>query len=94
MITKIKEKMIHLLGGKTNDEVADMFKMAADIGTDAGMMCAYASMLSYAKKLYGLSAEEWSDKMYKRIRESCEEVSAIVDAKLEERKKEVGELAE
>lgn len=62
-MNKIKEKLIHLLGGVTKEEHNKWleYKYAH------GKFNAIEFLLSEAKRLYGLTADQWSEQMYERI---------------------------
>ena len=62
-MNKIKEKLIHWLGGVTKEEHNKWleYKYAH------GKFHAIEFLLSEAKRLYGLTADQWSEQMYERI---------------------------
>lgn len=71
---KLKEKLIHLLGGLTIEESQESDKKSFHIGR----YTAFSVIKQKADELYGLSAEEWSKKIYcfieQRMRQETEYV--------------------
>lgn len=65
---RIKTKLIHLLGGETEEESADHRRT----GFQLGYMYARREILKFADSLYGCSAEEWCKKMYEELFKSGE----------------------
>lgn len=65
---RIKTKLIHLLGGVTEEESADHRR----IGFKCGYKYARREILMFADSLYGCSAEEWCKKMYEELSKSGE----------------------
>ena len=63
MINKIKTKLIHLLGGYTEDEQRENGRNSFN----DGVYTTYCYMMSFANSLYGLSADDWCKKMYQYI---------------------------
>ena len=59
-MNKIKEKLIHWLGGVTKEENVSIVRYEH---TD-GMLMAYDEVLAIMKKAYGMSAEEWAKYVY------------------------------
>lgn len=66
-MNKIKEILIHWLGGRTPEETADAMLTSRDKGVTVGKFLARRAMLIHAEGLYGLPAEEWCKKMYEYI---------------------------
>ena len=67
---KIKDKLIKLLGGYTEDEVLQMRIKHNDKCCDAiktGIGIATSSLLCAAHQIYGCSAEKWSNQIYEDI---------------------------
>ena len=68
---KIKDKLIKLLGGYTEDEVVQMRIRHNDKYCDAiktGIGIATSSLLCAAEQIYGCSAEKWSNHIYECIK--------------------------
>ena len=65
MIDKIKTKLIHWLGGYTEDECRAKCIDAYKVGAKN---MAY-NMKVFADRLYGLPADEWCKEMYERIKQ-------------------------
>ena len=67
---KIKDKLIKLLGGYTEDEVMQMHIENQEECSDAvsmGIGIATSSLLCVAQEIYGCSAEKWSNEIYEDI---------------------------
>ena len=67
---KIKDKLIKLLGGYTEDEVMQMDIENQEECSDAvqmGIGIATSSLLCAADEIYGCSAEKWSNQIYEDI---------------------------
>lgn len=64
-MNKIKEFIIHMLGGLTIDESVKSDSNCFDMG----YFKAYYNIKAYADSLYGLPADEWCEKMYEHIEE-------------------------
>lgn len=62
---KIREKLIHLLGGFTSKDVDNNIVFAKRVRI--------YQIKKYADQLYGLSADEWCAKMYEYITEAEKE---------------------
>lgn len=67
---KIKEILIHLLGGLTAAEYAEGSQEAYELG----MTIVNCETKKYADSLYGLPSEEWCAKMYEYLRRYDEEL--------------------
>ena len=68
---KIKDKLIKLLGGYTEDEVIQMHIENQEECCDAvsnGIGIATSSLLCAAEQIYGCSAEKWSNHIYECIK--------------------------
>lgn len=63
IMNKIKEKLIHLLGGVTKEE----HNKRLEYRYAHGKFYAIEFLLSEAKRLYGLPADQWSNQMYECI---------------------------
>lgn len=67
-MNKVRETLIHWLGGFTKEEYLDNGSEA----WDRGFECSLESARMYAKSLYGLNAEEWCKKMYEHLQGSTD----------------------
>lgn len=68
---KIKDKLIKLLGGYTEDEVIQMRIENQEECCDAvqnGIGIATSSLLCAAHEIYGCSSEKWSNHIYECIK--------------------------
>ena len=65
MKTRIKNYLIHKLGGKTVSECADKSQKARN----AGYNFAYVEVHEYMKELNGLNAQDWSERVWKYVTE-------------------------
>lgn len=63
MIDKIKTKLIHWLGGYTEAEK----RANGNSKYNSGVFVTYCHLLSFADRLYGLSADDWCKRMYQHI---------------------------
>lgn len=63
MLKIIQIKLIHILGGKTIEEVDKFSKYYKH----KGYLYAYWEMYDYCKSLNGLSKQKWIDKVWKTI---------------------------
>ena len=100
---KIKDKLIKLLGGYTEDEVVQMRIRHNDKCCDAiktGIGIATSSLLCSAHQIYGCSAEKWSNQIYEDImtlyfsvlkRDSAFRLSFIDDEEVLKDREEHGE---
>lgn len=100
---KIKDKLIKLLGGYTEDEVMQMHIENQEEYSDAvhtGIGIATSSLLCSAHQIYGCSAEKWSNQIYEDImtlyfsvlkRDSVFRLSFIDDEEVLKDSKEHGE---
>ena len=100
---KIKDKLIKLLGGYTEDEVFQMHIENQEECSDAvqmGIGIATSSLLCAADEIYGCSAEKWSNQIYDDIktlyfsvlkRDSVFRLSFIDDEEVLKDSKEHGE---
>lgn len=67
---KIKEILIHWLGGYTEkDKFEATFDLAYRIGSGYGRAVERSEIKVFADSLYGLSADEWCNKMYEYLTE-------------------------
>lgn len=65
---KIKETLIHWLGGYTEkDKFEGTFNMAFSAGTKLGRDAERNEIKEFADSLFGLNADEWCKKMYEFI---------------------------
>lgn len=67
---KIKDRLIKLLGGYTEDEVVQMHIENQEECCNAvqtGIGIATSSLLCSAQEIYGCSAEKWSNQIYEDI---------------------------
>ena len=67
---KIKDKLIKLLGGYTEDEVMQMYiehQEECCAAVTNGIRIATSSLLCSAHQIYGCSAEKWSNQIYEDI---------------------------
>lgn len=73
---KIKEILIHWLGGYTEEEICKSYRNGYYTGWDINTR----GIKRFADSLYGLNAEDWCEKMYEFIEE---EYDANKDCKID-----------
>lgn len=59
ILKKLKTKVIHYLGGYTEEEAMNAYKK--------GKLYAYERVKTRAKELYGFPADEWCNLLYEHI---------------------------
>lgn len=64
----IKTKLIHLLGGLTQEVCDDRLRNAFDNGKLVGGRMALSNLKQFADNHYGLNADEWCTLMYNKIK--------------------------
>lgn len=67
---KIKEILIHWLGGYTAEE----FEQESQESYEVGYLSNNSDVKKYADSLYGLPSEEWCKQMYEYLRRYDEEL--------------------
>lgn len=72
----IKTKLIHLLGGLTQEECDDMLLRAYDKGKLVGGRMVLRNLKQFADEHYGLNADEWCSLVYN---EMDQRIAAIPD---------------
>ena len=70
MMKNIKIKLIHLLGGISQDEAKKFVDNAFRDGDMYGRTVTKLYFISLEEKLYGKSKQEWIDIMHKAIKNS------------------------
>ena len=68
MMKNIKTKLIHLLGGISQDEAKKLSNNAFHDGDVYGRVVTKLYLKSLEEKLYGKSKQEWIDMMHKAIK--------------------------
>lgn len=68
MMKNIKTKLIHLLGGISQDEAKKFINNAFHYGDVYGRYFSKRYLISLEEKLYGKSKQEWIDMMHKAIK--------------------------
>ena len=68
MMKNIKIKLIHLLGGISQDEAKKFIDNAFHDGDMYGRVVTKLYLKSLEEKLYGKSKQEWIDMMHKAIK--------------------------
>ena len=68
MMKNIKIKLIHLLGGISQDEAKKFIDNAFHDGDVYGRYITKRYFISLEEKLYGKSKQEWIDMMHKAIK--------------------------
>lgn len=61
MIKKIKARIIHWLGGVTDEQKTEIFLLGKNVVIE--------SMLAHADSIYGVNADFWRKSMYNHIME-------------------------
>ena len=64
---KIKEKLIHLLGGYTKEEYSQVESKSYDVGYIEGFDTVVNGTLTFMQSLYGVPAEEWCKRVYRFV---------------------------
>ncbi len=64
---KIKEKLIHLLGGYTKEEYSQVENKSYNVGYVEGFDTVVNATLTFMQSLYGVPAEEWCKRVYRFV---------------------------